>query len=289
MTDARSWVTAAVGEGSVVVRSRRLPGATSSVVRALDVIGRRGTRHRLVLRSYEDREPQTVEPRAVEREVAALAVAARTGLSVPEVVASDVEAGRVLMTRLPGRPTMSGGPDWLPRLAQTLLAADSVAAPSGMDSYEHWYAIDEGVPSWSRRDASWRRALEHLAAARLPQAPSRFIHRDFHPANVLWSRGRITGVVDWVNGCRGPIEADIAITRVNLALVAGAAAADAFLTACGYEIAAGYDPVWDLTVACSMTDPGSVLALGVFGALLTVDSVCRTLDDVVARAVSNLR
>jgi len=258
------------------------------MVRALDVIGRSGSRHRLILRTYEDRAPHTVEPRAVEREVAALAVAARTGLSVPEVVASDVEAGRVLMTRLPGRPTMSGGPDWLPRLAQTLLAADSVDAPSGLDEYEHWYAIDDGVPAWSRREPSWGRALELLATHRLPQAASRFIHRDFHPANVLWSRGRVTGV-DWVNGCRGPIEADIAITRVNLALVAEATAADAFLAACGSEVAAGYDPLWDLTVACSMTDPGSLLALGAFGARLTVESACRSLDDVVERTVSNLR
>ena len=68
MTDARSWVTAAVGDSSVVVRSRRLPGPTSSVVRALDVIGRSGTRHRLVLRSYENRSRDTVEPRVVERE-----------------------------------------------------------------------------------------------------------------------------------------------------------------------------------------------------------------------------
>jgi hypothetical protein len=133
VTDVRSWVTAAVGDGSVVVRSRRLPGATSSVVRALDVINRSGTRHRLVLRSYEDRARDTVEPRAVEREVAALAVAARTGLGVPEVIASDAEAGRVLMTRLPGRPTMTGGLDWLPALARTVLAADSVAAPGEID------------------------------------------------------------------------------------------------------------------------------------------------------------
>jgi len=75
---------------------------------------------------------------------------------------------------------------------------------------------------------------------------------------------------------------------VNLALVAGAPAADAFLAACGAEIAAGFDPVWDLTVACSMTDPNSLLALGAFGARLTVDSVGRALDDVVERAVRAL-
>ena len=29
------------------------------------------------------------------------------------------------------------------------------------------------------------------------------IHRDYHPLNTLWSRGRITGIVDWASGCAG--------------------------------------------------------------------------------------
>lgn len=42
-----------------------------------------------------------------------------------------------------------------------------------------------------------------------------FVHRDFHPGNVLWNRGRITGVVDWESGCIGPPSIDISHCRAN--------------------------------------------------------------------------
>ncbi len=74
------------------------------------------------------------------------------------------------------------------------------------------------------------------------------MHRDYHPSNVLWWNGRISGVVDWVNGCRGPAGIDVAWCRHNLANLHGVSAADDFLSA--YFAAAGsefeYDPYWDL-------------------------------------------
>ena len=76
----------------------------------------------------------------------------------------------------------------------------------------------------------------------------RFIHRDFHPSNLLWQNGQVSGVVDWVNGCRGPAGIDVAWCRHNLANLHGVAVADDFLGA--YIEAAGsefdYDPHWDL-------------------------------------------
>ena len=74
------------------------------------------------------------------------------------------------------------------------------------------------------------------------------MHRDYHPSNVLWLNGRVSGVVDWVNGCRGPAGIDVAWCRHNLANLHGVSAADDFLAA--YTAAAGsdftYDPYWDL-------------------------------------------
>jgi len=43
-----------------------------------------------------------------------------------------------------------------------------------------------------------------------------FIQRDFHPGNVLWRRGTVTGVVDWQSASIGPAWADVAHCRVNL-------------------------------------------------------------------------
>ena len=56
-----------------------------------------------------------------------------------------------------------------------------------------------------------------------------FLHRDFHPGNLLWTDERITGVVDWVSACAGPPEEDIGHCRANLAIRHGQDWADEFL------------------------------------------------------------
>jgi hypothetical protein len=53
------------------------------------------------------------------------------------------------------------------------------------------------------------------------------VHRDFHPGNVLWRRGLVSGVVDWQGACTGPAVADVAHCRVNL-LTFGAGTAERF-------------------------------------------------------------
>lgn len=86
----------------------------------------------------------------------------------------------------------------------------------------------------------------------LPSAwPLQAIHRDSNPGNLLWWRGRVTGVVDWVHLCHGPVEDDIARCRVNVWLLAGQDAADRFLAAIE---AAGlpYDRRWDLSLILDM-------------------------------------
>jgi aminoglycoside phosphotransferase (APT) family kinase protein len=74
-----------------------------------------------------------------------------------------------------------------------------------------------------------------------------FIHRDYHPTNVLWHKGAVSGVVDWINACRGPAGVDVAHCRTDLAQMCGPAAADQFLDAYR-EVAHGfaYNPYWDL-------------------------------------------
>lgn len=58
----------------------------------------------------------------------------------------------------------------------------------------------------------------------------------------------MSGVVDWVNACRGPAGVDVGHCRINLAQIHGLAAADQFLIA--YQRLAGqqfiYHPYWDL-------------------------------------------
>jgi hypothetical protein len=55
------------------------------------------------------------------------------------------------------------------------------------------------------------------------------IHRDFHPENALWSRGRLTGIVDWTQASWGPPGLDLGHMRWNLVLDGGQPIADQFL------------------------------------------------------------
>ena len=66
---------------------------------------------------------------------------------------------------------------------------------------------------------------------------------------MLWQRGRLTGVVDWVAAFRGPADVDIGHCRLNLAVLYSAELADDFLAA--YEAEAGrrVDPYWDIRSA----------------------------------------
>jgi Phosphotransferase enzyme family len=55
------------------------------------------------------------------------------------------------------------------------------------------------------------------------------VHRDYHPGNVLWRRGTVSGVVDWQAICTGPGVIDVAHCRVNL-LTFGTGTARQFTT-----------------------------------------------------------
>ena len=48
-----------------------------------------------------------------------------------------------------------------------------------------------------------------------------FLHRDFHPGNVLFDGDRISGVVDWVETSWGPADLDVAHCSTALALLHG--------------------------------------------------------------------
>ena len=73
-----------------------------------------------------------------------------------------------------------------------------------------------------------------------------FVHRDFHPGNVLWRRGRLSGVVDWANACRGPAGCDLAHCRANLMELSGRESADRFLAAYKSLTGEDYHPYWEV-------------------------------------------
>lgn len=243
-TSVRAWITSQTG--SAVTGVRRLPGASSTAVHGVRLAdGRRVVLRRYVWPGFLDNEPL-----APVRELDALRFAAARALPVPDVIAADVDGSEVgdgvpvlLMSRLPGRATAV--PD-LDRLAEVAAAIHDVDADGLGHEYFPWYEDTTGAPPpGSHRPALWEEALALWRTA-MPAYRPALIHRDFHPGNILWSRGQVSGVVDWPNACRGPRGCDIAHCRANLVRLAGPDAAERFTAA--YEAITGkaLNPFWEL-------------------------------------------
>ena len=240
----RAWV--ARETGCTVVRARRLPGASSTAVHCLVLSDGR----RVVLRRYVWPGFLLDEPIAPRRELGALHFASAAGLSAPRVVAADADGSSVgdgipviLMTKLAGRAEAVPDLGRLAEVAATIHATD----PAGFrHDYFPWYA---GTTTAPPPLAAWPELWEAALAVwhtEMPPFPPCLIHRDFHPGNVLWMRGRCSGVVDWAGSCRGPWGCDVAHCRENLTRLGGPEVADRFLAA--YEAATGatYHPYWEV-------------------------------------------
>lgn len=259
--DALRWCAEAVGPRARVVRAVPLDGGTSSAVHAVDVKDR-GRMHPLVLRRFVRADWLADEPDLAQREAAALEAVRDCAVPTPELVAVADDA--VLMTRL------DGAVEWEPvdveaflrRLTAVLPEIHAVAVPAGIPDYSPYELEVREPPAWSSRPEVWQRAFEVFEGPR-PAHERRFIHRDYHPGNVLWTGGAVSGVVDWVNASIGSPLADVGHCRMNL----GIEAADRFLELYGPD----YHPYWDI-----------VAALGGMGEWTPAD------EDFVARAVARL-
>jgi aminoglycoside phosphotransferase (APT) family kinase protein len=202
----------------------------------------------------------------------------------PQLIAVDPTGERagvpaVLMS------TLSGRVDWAPTdvdrwidgLVDVLPVIHSTPVPDNrrLRPYRP-YELGKPLapPPWTEHPKAWERAIE-VYEGPPPTDEKSFIHRDYHPGNVLWSRHRVSGVVDWANASVGAPEADVGHCRANLAGYLDQSVADRFLAR--YEAVTGrtgYHPYWDIAVvvvppeACPEPDPG--------------------LDDFLARAVAQL-
>ena len=249
------WITRAMGEGSAILSMTLLKGGISATLHSLKLqVG--DQQQDVVLRQFTNREWLQEAPDLARREAECLAWAEAVDLPTPQVIAFD-ETGEqsggvpaVLMTKVQGqvelKPQDLG--HWLTELASALVRIHQVDATSFERKYFTYNDLAKlTVPAWSDQKELWQEAL-HLVTGPRPEVQECFIHRDYHPTNVLWQDGHVSGVVDWVNACRGPAGIDVGHCRLNLAHLYGAEAADQFLE--DYQAAAGssfvYDPYWDL-------------------------------------------
>lgn len=250
---AYDWLCQAAGIPRRHLHYVEMQGSTSSSIFLIQD-ARDPSSRRFVLRVPTHQGWLAEEPDLAAHEAAALETAQRAGLPAPKLVAyssDDVGFGApvVLMSFLEGaielRPADLQA--WLGALARQLVAIHEHPAEDLAWRYGSWVNMAElAPPSWTTAPRVWERAIEMVRGA-APAFRPVLIHRDYHPTNILWQSGAISGVVDWINACRGPAGVDVAHCRTNLTMMHGMAVADRFLAL--YIDMAGtfdYQPYWDV-------------------------------------------
>jgi aminoglycoside phosphotransferase (APT) family kinase protein len=242
-----------VGRGSRVVRVRRLGGGTASAVHSVDVRRRNGSIARLVLRRHLLFSSLGDEPDLPEKEARNLQLVESAGIAAPRLVAVDPDGAEcdvpaVLMTRVSGHLDLNPGDldTWLLRMAELLPPIHAVdPGPVHVQRWEIWDDLREAEPPrWSRRQDDWERLIE-IACGPWPDYRPTFVHRDFQQYNVLWSRGRTTGVLDWASASMGPVELDLGHFRYNLLGDFGFEVAERFLAVYRAVTGTEPDPFWE--------------------------------------------
>lgn len=277
---ALAWVERETG--GVVRTVRSYKGGSSSAIHGLRV-DRNGVVETVVLRRYVLEHLNVEEPDLAAREAHVLRRLGACTVPTPQLLAVDPtghDAGvpTLLMTRVPGRLEWSPADvePWLRRLAEVLPTIHEAPIADGVQEFTP-YAPESWAPPAGIDVALWERALAVFHGPRLD--PDRvFIHRDYHPGNVLWRRGRVTGVVDWQAASLGPRAADVWHCRGNLIGRFGLEVADRFLEIWQSVTGAGYHP-W--TEAVMLVD-----AIG-WGGRRSPDER-RALGDLLARRLAEL-
>ncbi|MFF8916697.1 phosphotransferase family protein [Streptomyces sp. NPDC015032] len=236
----RRWVEKGLAPGERIEAVERLRGGWTSQMRRLDISGPGGGRS-LVLRSFV--KPFYVRHAAglLTREADILRLLAGTGVPAARYVAVDAGAEHcdhpsLLMSLLPGgvRVDDAGARERIGPLARQLADIHRVRVTEATRprDYEAWTAPDRvRVPGATGRTRLWRRAID-VIRREPPAYEPRFLHRDFHPGNVLFTGDgaapRISGVVDWVETSWGPADLDVAHCSTALALLHGVPAGMSF-------------------------------------------------------------
>ncbi|WP_043662672.1 phosphotransferase family protein [Streptomyces xylophagus] len=248
-----AWVSRQLSSGERIVRTEPLHGGITAEMRRLTVGTGDGGARALVLRSFV--QPYFVKrgEGMLTREADALALLARTDVPALGPVAVDPTAAHcefpsLLMTHLPGRTVLDdeGLEARVPLLARQLVAIHALRPADRPPQYQAWTTADAVVPPHGADAAAWTAATD-VIRKHAPAFEGRFLHRDFHPGNVLFDLSphsaaspRITGVVDWVQTSWGPADLDVAHCSTNLALLHG--------------------PAWGLRFAEAYEEAGGVLA-----------------------------
>ncbi|MGX1567263.1 alpha/beta fold hydrolase [Streptomyces sp. NPDC055506] len=220
-TATRAWVAKQLPEGRTVDKSSFLKGGWSAQMRRLTLDD--GTS--LALRTFVKPFFRRHAPGLLAREADVLTLlSGQQGVPAPGLIGVDATAEHcdhpsLLMSVLPGRVRVDEEDLDLrvELLAAQLAAIHRVVPEERPRAYQAWTSPAAVPPGWERAVDVIRRDP--------PPYEGCFLHRDFHPGNVLFTGSgaglRIGGVVDWVETSWGPADLDVAHCSTALALLHG--------------------------------------------------------------------
>jgi aminoglycoside phosphotransferase (APT) family kinase protein len=87
-----------------------------------------------------------------------------------------------------------------------------------------------------------------------PAAADVLIHGDYQHFNVLWSRGRLSAVVDWASAGIGSPDVDVGHCRLNLAVLFSADLAERFRELYESEAGRRVEGWWDVDALLEYDD-----------------------------------
>ncbi|MEU1571000.1 alpha/beta fold hydrolase [Streptomyces collinus] len=220
-TATRAWVTKQLPKGRTVDKSAFLAGGWSAQMRRLTLDD--GTE--LALRTFVKPFFRRHAPGLLAREAEILTLLAeQEGVPAAELTGVDATGEHcdhpsLLMSVLPGRVRVDEEDvgSRVDLLAGQLARIHRIVPRERPRAYQAWTS-PSAVP------AGWERAVDVIRRDPPPYEGC-FLHRDFHPGNVLFTGSgaglRISGVVDWVETSWGPADLDVAHCSTALALLFG--------------------------------------------------------------------
>lgn len=254
----------ALAPGGHVVRVRPLRGGISSSVHLVRLGAAGGQRQAVVVRRYGAYWLER-DPAACEREFRLLEALERLSFPAPRPILLDTRQGgpfgapTVVMSRVAGRPLLAPRDvhAYIEQIARMLVDLHRLPI-DGLEFVRDQRdvmarTLGEGPPKaddplqqavWSALLADWPRVSRGFHRRTL-------LHGDYWPGNMLWSRGRLVGLVDWEQPLLGDPARDVATCRGDLTIMFGPQAGAEFLTA--YKVLVG-EPIenlrfWDLLIS----------------------------------------
>ncbi len=229
--EALEEVRRLAGPSAAVRSARRLEGGQHADTWRVDTDDPATS---VVIRQFPADDPAPLYEQSVLRSLEGL------GGLAPVLLGGDLDGRRSkrptsLISWLDGRPdiTPTDPRAWARALGRALAAVHAVPSERLAE-----------LPSVFDREGGSEEILRGPLAAevrhRWPEivtSPEVLSHGDYWSGNVVWRDGRLTGIVDWSAGARGPRGFDLGWCRLDLVLLFDEQTADEFLAA--YEAVSG--------------------------------------------------